>query len=499
MVAGNIRGTVDTKHPLYDRYKETYDMVEACVEGEQAVKKGKHRWLPVPNPYEWNSRQVAVHDAAKRRYDSYLARARFLNATGRTLNGMLGIVFAEPVNIDLSGALTVLATDADGKGQPLTQFLRDTTAEVLKSGRGYILSDYTGNGEATEETRGDPVLRLFYGSQIINWRTTAGKDTLIVLEYQEDVEDDTGFINQLRTVWLELRMVNGQACVRKWTQETGGRLAVAGTTTKTDLVVLRDANGNPLDEFPGAWIGSVNNDAFPDPAPLSDIAAMNIGHFQADADVVEAARIVGQPTLVVAGLTEAWADKYLKSGITVGATTGILLNETASAQILQANETSASTVLKDTRAKEMAMLGAKLLERGTAAKTATQADYEAQTDNSILSLCAGNVERAVNKALQMLARMVGGNGSVQINQRYDMSAIDGNLLTALLAQVQGGTLSLHDYIRYQQKIGLVSPDQTPEQIEDNLRSQAPLPGMTGLSAEDTNTEDTTNNSGGTVE
>ena len=88
---------------------------------------------------------------------------------------------------------------------------------------------------------------------------------------------------------------------------------------------------------------------------------------------------------------------------------------------------------------------------------------------------------------------------MQINQRYDMSAIDGNLLTALLAQVQGGTLSLHDYIRYQQKIGLVSPDMTPEQIEDNLRSQAPLPGMTGLSAEDTSAADTTNNNGGTVE
>ena len=150
------------------------------------------------------------------------------------------------------------------------------------------------------------------------------------------------------------------------------------------------------------------------------------------------------------------------------------------AKILQAAETNASTVLKDTRAKEMAMLGAKLLERGSAAKTATQADYEAQTDNSILSLCAGNVERAVNKALQMLARMVGGSGMVQINQRYDMSQIDGNLLTALWTQVQGGGLSLHDFIRYQQKIGLVNPDETPEAIEDMLRTQAPLPGRSDL-------------------
>ncbi|MEX5734666.1 DUF4055 domain-containing protein [Providencia hangzhouensis] len=47
----------------------------------------------------------------------------------------------------------------------------------------------------------------------------------------------------------------------------------------------------------------------------------------------------------------------------------------------------------------MAMLGAKLVERGTLARTATQAQDEAQTDNSVLSLCAGNVEQAFNRAL----------------------------------------------------------------------------------------------------
>lgn len=490
-----MKGTVDTKHKLYGLFKDTWDMVEACVQGEQAIKKQKQRWLPVPNPHELASRDPVIVDTANRRYASYIKRARFINATGRTLNGMLGIVFTEPVSIELSGPLNVLATDADGKGQPLTQFLRDTVAENLKSGRGYVLADYTGNGEATEETQGDPVLRLFYGSQIINWRTTNGKDTLIVLEYKEDVTDDESFINAERTVWLEFRMVNGAAYVRKWTQEDGAN-TYAGRSTQSDLAPLLDAAGNPLDEFPGCWIGSVNNDAYPDPAPLADIAAVNIGHYQADADVVESARIVGQPTLVVSGLTQAWADKYLKTGVTVGATSGILLNEKASAQILQAAETNASTNLKEQRAKEMAMLGAKLLERGTAAKTATQADYEAQTDNSILSLCAGNVERAINKALDMLARMVGGAGRVAINQRYDMSAIDGNLLTALMGQVQGGLLPLHDYIRYAQKIGLVSPDKTVEAVEDELRNQAPLPGVTGMITDTSGTD--TNNSNETA-
>lgn len=481
-----LNGTVDSKHPLYGRYKDTWDMIDACIEGEQAVKAASTKYLPVPNPHEADSKDAKVRAAAARRYGNYLKRARFLNATGRTLNGMLGIVFTEPVVIQLDGQLSTLTKDADGKGQPMTQFLRDSVAENLKSGRGYILADYTGNGEATAETQGDPVLRLFYGPQIINWRTTGGKDTLIVLQYKEDVTDDNSFINSERTVWLELRMVNGAAHIRKWTQEDGSN-TFSGNSTQSELVMITDANGAPLDEFPGAWIGSVNNDAFPDPAPLADIAATNIGHYQTDADVVEAARIVGQPTLVVSGLTQAWADKYLANGVTVGATSGLLLNDKATAQILQATETSASTVLKDTRAKEMAMLGAKLVERGTSTRTATQADHEAQTDNSILSLCAGNVERAVNKALEMLARMVGGSGSVTINQRYDQANIDATVLTALFAQVQGGVLSLHNFIRYQQKVGLVAADAKPEDVEGELRDQEPLPGMTGLETPPLNT------------
>lgn len=485
-------GAVDTRHRLYRQNQKTYQMIEDCVNGEDAVKSRGFIYLPAPNPHEHDSKDPDIKAAAVRRYEGYSTRARFLNATGRTLNGMLGIAFSEPVNLTLDGALKELAQDADGKGQPLTQLLRDAMAEVLKTGRAYIMADYTGSGEATSNRVGDAFLRIFYSQQIINWRESKGKTTLVVLKYTEDVEDESGFENQERTVWLELRMVGGVAHARKWYSEQG---ATADTLNQssTDLVPLADINNKPLQELPGAWLGSVNNDSFPDPAPLADIASINIGHYQTDADVVEAARIVGQPTLVVAGLTEAWADKYLKGGITVGATSGILLNQNATASILQANETSASTNLKEQRAKEMAMLGAKLLERGSAAKTATQADYEAQTDNSILSLCASNTERAMNKALELLALMVGGSGTVEINKRYDMSGIDATVLTALMAQVQAGALSLHNFIRYQQKVGLVSPDLTVEEVEDELRSQAPLPGMTDLNTESDNPDDPQNN------
>lgn len=472
------KNAVDTKHRDYMRKRDTWQMVRDCVEGSEAVKFRKDKYLPHPNGIELKSKDHRVVRAAEIRYNAYIARARFLNATGRTTNGMLGIAFGKPVSIKLTGQLAILETDADGKGQPITQLMRDMLAEALMSGRGYLLGDYDGSGEQTAETQGRSKLRFFRAEQVINWRVSNGKTSLVVLEEEEEIDNPEEFINSYRMKWTELRLINGIAHVRVWTQDNLGKQWVDnGPSTVTALVPLRDKTGAPLTELPGCWLGSVNNDAWPDPAPMGDIADLNIGHYQADADVCEAAHIAGQPTLVLAGLTSAWAKEHLKEGVRIGSTSGILLNETGTAQLLQANETNMSTNLKEQRTKEMAMLGAKLLERGTAAKTATQASFEAETDNSILSLCATNVESCLNKVLEILALMVPGDGHVEVNKRYEIATIDGSVLTVLVGMVQSGTLSLENFIRYQQSIGLISDDLKPEEVIDALHSQPPLPGL----------------------
>lgn len=472
---------VDTKHPLYMRNLVSWQRVKDCVAGEDQVKYRKDLYLPHPVPGELRSDDLKVRKAAEDRYNSYLLRARFLNATGRTKSGMLGIAFNKPVEIELSGGLSDLATNADGKGQPLTQLIRNMLGENLESGRGLLIPDFTGNGEQTATTQGKVMMRFFTADQIINWRESGDKTTMVVVKWKEDQDTaDDDFQRYERWIWLELRMVEGVAHARRWTEniQSGGKyLAQANGASNTALVPLTDMNGKNLTDIPAFWLGSENNDATPDPAPLGDIASLNIGHYQADANVCEIANLTANPTLVISGLTQAWAEKYLKHGVRVGATAGILLNETAKAEIIQAQETNGNTALKEQRSKEMAMLGAKLIERGTGAKTATQAGYEAQTDNSILSLCAGNVEKCINAALRAAALMVSGAGEVGIAQQYEIATVDAPTLSALMTMVQNGTLSLHNFIRYQQSIGLLGDEKSPEEIEAEIRDQAPLPGL----------------------
>nr|DAF54250.1 MAG TPA: portal [Siphoviridae sp. ctFRY1] len=480
---------VDNQHPLYARIAPEWKMIRDCVAGERAVKACGPLYLPFPSSGD------NTDPKAKARYKAYKQRAVFLNATARTLNALLGIAFAKPVSMNLTGKIAELIDDVDGSGMPLPQLLRGAMSEVLQSGRAGFMVDYDRQahfdelGNVVPQTAAEmamhrPLIKLYSAEQIINWRQTHGKDTLIVLKECDEIstEDTDDFANHEVTIWTELRMVNGKAHARRWffnadTSEV--QMDLPRGFTKTDLVPLVDSAGRALDSLPFCWCGAVDNNATPDAAPLADIASINIKHYNAEADVAEIAHIVGQPTLITTGLTQSWADKNLKGGIALGATKGVILGQNMDAKLLQAEERNLSVALCERREKQMAKLGAALVEKGSAPKTATEAAYDAQTDNSILSLIAGNVEKAFNKALQIVQLFTGDTAeqTVTLNKFYTEITVDAQLMTAMMSGVQTGTVRLSDFIKWMMAQGVIDDSQTVDQVEDDLRNQNPLPQM----------------------
>lgn len=485
-MARNGAASVDTRHKDYEAFLPEWLMIDDCVKGERAVKLRKQKYLPHPGVKDDSTARGV------RRYDNYLKRAAFLNATGRTLQALMGIAFSKPVQIDLSGPMSVLELDADGSGQSLTQLCRESLSTALTRGRyGYWVDYMTplrnedGTQSAAQATSNRPRVRLCDATEIINWRVVDGVTQMIVVKYQDQLpgsQDD--FQEMSITVWMEMRLVDGKAYARKWVENINDDQSqyirgISNTSLKPLI-----ANNVHLDRLPFFWGGSENNDHLIDPAPLADIASLNIKHYMAEADIAEIAHIVGQPTLILKGLSKVWADEYLKDGVYLGASTGIKLGVNGSvamdATILQAEERNASTLLAERREEQMAKLGAALVQKGTAPKTATEAEYDAKTDNSILSLAVGNVQAALNAALEMAARFAGGSGKVEINQRYSELTIDSAALTAMMAGVQNGTIRLIDLIKYLQGAGIVDATMKPEAIEDELRNQDPLPNMLAL-------------------
>lgn len=480
--------SVDNKHPEYAVFAPEWATIADCVAGERAVKKAGQKYLPHPahNPDQ---------DTDGKRYKQYKHRAAFLNATGRTEQAMLGVAFNKPVNVNMSGALADLVEDCDGKGTPVTQVLRGALAESLETGRYGFLTDYSAPARfdpatgdyvpytAAEQQNARATIQLFYASEIINWRVVGDVTTLVVLKSKEEAEtnDPDDFATYPITVWTELRMVDGKAHMRRWFYNSVNqdvKMNLPRGFSKTGLSPLMKAGGAYMDRLPWAWGGSIDNNATIDSAPLADIASLNIKHYCAEADVAEIAHIVGQPTLVMVGLTQAWVDKNLKNGIGLGATKGVQLGQDMDAKLLQAEERNLSVGLCERREKQMAMLGAALIERGSAPKTATEAQFDAQTDNSILALCAGNVESAFNKALEFATDYLGGaESTVILDKFYSEVIVDSQTLTALMAGVQSGTIRLLDFIKWLMGQGIIDDSETPEQVADDLRNQEPLPTM----------------------
>lgn len=476
---------VDVKHPQYMHRVDDWDAVAVCVAGRHALLAGGTRWLPHP------SDAPAVTDADGSRYKNYQARAAFVNATGRTLQGLLGIVFAEAVSIELTGQLSVLEKDVDGRNISLLQMARGMLSQNLQRGRGGILVDWDGSFMDTQAKLGRALLRFFTAKQIINWRVVGNKTKLVVIRWEEfdDLEDD---FNQYKVIyWLELRIKkDGKAYSRLWRDSSASATAGgSGGAAITDLLPIM-IGGKHADALPFRWLGAMDNDAEPDVPPLADLAHMNIMHFQAEADIAEISHLVGNPTLVVSGITTQWAKTMFPNGVFLGSTEGLQLPVNADAKIIQAEDRNMPLVLAERRESQMAKLGAKLVERGGGVRTATQAQDEAQTDNSILSLCAANVEDCINQALELAAGYTGGKGTGKITlpKKYDIALLDSQAITALLAGVQQGTILLEDFVRYTQKIGVADPTETPEMIMDKLRNQAPI----GIGYDDPNSENLNN-------
>lgn len=445
---------VDYKHPAYSEFLPEWNMIGDCVDGERVIKNRGEKYLPHPADNKLDD------DPNNTRYQKYLLRASFLNATGRTLNGLLGIAFSKPVKISMSGGIEYLETDIDGEGQPLTQMVRDALSQTLQRGRAGLLTDFSGSGIQSEATKGRPYIKLFTAKEIINWRVTNGKTSLVVVHYQEPVESDD-FELQMQDCWIELRLIEGKAHSRHWRQD--------GDLIAGEWVLLADSTGKPLSELPWSWIGSMNNDHTPDAPPLADIAYVNIKHYQIEADIAEASHTVGQPMVALTGLNDDWISNHMKNGFTVGSRDGVLLPAGGDMKFAQPEERNMLITVAERREKQMAMLGAKLVERGTSARTATQAQDEAQTDNSVLSLSAGNVEQAFNRALEFCIQFAGsGDALIELNKTYEIALLDSAAITALLASVQSGNLRKIDFIRYLQGVNLVPQDEKPEDIAEEL-------------------------------
>lgn len=383
-----------------------YELIRDCLAGQRQVKKRGVLYLPDPDETETDEKERVA------RYKSYLLRAVFYGVTGRTLRGLVGMVFDKDPADEIPPLIEVVKEDATGSGTTLAQQAQSALADVVALGRAGLFTDYPKTVAPTtrlDAMQGNvrPTLILYKPEQIINWRTrTVGAKvllSLVVIKETYVVEDD-GFAETPGTLHRVLRLDDKNVYqVELYRDIEGPNLPAFETFTP------KDGKGKPFNEIPFSFIGAEDNDPSVDRPPLLDLAELNLAHYRNSADHEESVFVVGQPTPVFAGLTKQWVDEVFQGKVRFGSRRAIPLPVNGSAELLQMESNTGAFEAMEHKEKQMIALGAKLIENTGTEQTATEATQDNIMDNSVLGTCARNVSQAYRKCLNWAYQYVTGD------------------------------------------------------------------------------------------
>lgn len=449
--------------------------IDDAVEGEAAIKAGGDRYLPRPNPNDESAENL-------KRYDQYLERAVFFNATGRTLEGLIGIAYRQPPAVDVPSTMEFVQSDLDGAGGGILNQTHRALEYVLKNARAGVLADFPARNEAISRAemneRGlHATLTLYPAPQIINWRVNDEQDlTLVVLH--ETLEEQDGFatnkVDQFRELSLGGTMEEietGADYVDRYVVRLWRRQGENEALSIHAEYVPTDAAGNVWTFIPFSFIGAVDNNHEIDKPPLLDLANLNIAHYRNSADHEESVFFVGQPTFVFAGLDEQWLKLMQDQGVYVGSRAAVPLPEGATAQLLQAAPNQLAGEAMKNKENQMVALGARLLTHGEAIKTAEQSRSETAAAHSVLSLAAENVSNAYTLALtwaMYFTQTQDDEPSFSIASDFTGLIASPQLIQALVQGWQQNAIPSSDLWKSLRQLGVIDPEKTDEQIMDEL-------------------------------
>jgi len=479
--------------------KERWSVVRDVVSGDNELRGDTY--LPMLNATDASVENIARNKA-------YRTRAVWYPATQFTLEGLVGLAFHRDPVTELPTELEYLLKDCDGMGVSLYQQSQAVLSNNLAVGRHGLFVDWS-------EASGHPVIKAYHAESIINWRydIVDGKATLVMVVLEEEAEEEDGEWGILLVKqWREITINEaGNVQVRLWREDTGvtktKRLVSMGTVQNAatgeeriiEAVELR-SRGKVLTEIPFTFIGSNNNDASIDPAPLYGLAQLNLAHFRNSADYEDSVFFCGQVQPWISGLTEQWRDfmqnpwiidsngerRYTGHKMYIGSRSPLLLPQGASFGMAQAQPNSLAKEAMEHKEAQMVAAGARMIEATKGNKTATGENNDREATTSVLSLCVSNVSEAYQRAIgfcaifmDMAEKKEGYADAFKIQQDFVQLQANPQLMAELTKAWQSGLLAKNDVRDFFRRLGLIATERSNDDIDKDVEEEEPL-GTMGL-------------------
>ena len=413
-----INNQINTKHKLYARNSQYWQKVRDACEGEDAVKAKKTRYLPKPSQMEQET------------YDNYLARAKYVNYAGKTLNNAVSQIFrTEPIIDDFSD---ILKEDIDLTGKSLQAFSRSVINELLQTNRVGILVDYS-------EDLMRPYLTMFKAEQIINWRIENNRPVLIVIEGTKEVEDLANKYNTISVkVWKELYIEDGIYKSRDWEEsyDAHNKSNITMVSEYTPII-----NDNYFDYIPFFCITTLGDSLEYVKSPLLDLVNLNLGAYINSADYENMLHWCSARTIITNGLGQT---EFHVGGV-------VDFNVGGGAKYLET--TSDALILEELRHKEeqMAVLGSSLLSgkgryvaSAETARISSEGEYASLSD---IAVATSEVMTYIIRVMMLWFTGVESQSTVEYNTIYEKSKMSADEIRTYVDAVIKGVMSFDVFYR----------------------------------------------------
>lgn len=460
---------VDFKHPLYSEYLPKWTRIEDITTMQNLTD-----YLLTLNPKD-TSQENQTRNA------QYRARAVFYDIAGRTASSLVGSIFRKWPTLVVPPEMEYLKESADGAGVSIYQSSQATASDVLRKGRAglYVAFPRT-EGEVKRQDILDgryvaSIVR-YAPEQIINWRTEPDGARIVLqmiaLMQTEEVVTDDGFGVTEQPMIRVLRLdPDGMV------EEIYRKDRDTGAYMLSEAHAPTDSTGARWQEIPFTFVGSQNNDTTPDDPPMLGIVDVNIGHYRNSADYEDSVWFAGQAQPYMTGLDQAYVDFMRDNQMYVGSRNliGVPSGETFGFAQVEPN-----TMVKeamDAKVVMMEKMGARLVQAGSATKTATQAGSDQEMQTSVLALVASNVSEAYTKALKWVCRYLGApdaDVAYTLNQEFVDVVAEPQMLQQMSAGFLQGTVTPAAMLSWLKAAGLEDNEKTLESWLAELQGESNL-------------------------
>ncbi len=454
----------NTKHSEYEEHYPEWEVMEDVLQGEDAVHKEGEKYLPRLTGQDNNE------------YSAYVMRAPFYNATARTVDGLIGMIFRKAPTIYTPPGMENIVDDITLDNTGLDEFAEQLTRELVGLGRVGVLVEYprvvegpvTMADMAAQNLR--PYVTKYEAEQIINWRMKRINNVMqpVMVALEEEVyeyvnEFEGEEIEQIRVLLLR-EGVYIQEVYRIDDKENWDLF-------ETIVPMMR---GQTLGMIPFVCMNARGVYMSPDKPPMYDLATLNLSHYRTTADLEHGAHFTGLPTAVVSGYTKESESDVFRIG---SSTAWIFPDPSANAKYLEFTGQGLDTLrnIKKDKEDNLAILGARMLApEKKQSEAADTVRMRHAGDGAILSAICNSVSQGLNKCLEIIGQWEGTEpATIQLNEDYLDQPLSAQDLQALVQAWQQGAIS-DETLFYNLKVGEVMDEYTTfEEEQSRIANQPP--------------------------